>query len=103
MKEDIRGFGEALIKFAKKHPNKAKQLGFGDAKILEKLLIDLTPGINDISGSGLLTKVINKTVDLHNKIRKKKTDPNDVRLVNNEVHAVFKNKDGSLARAKFCG
>lgn len=85
-----------------------KQLGNGslkieDAKKLQKLLIDMTPGINDVSGGGLLTKIINKTVDTHNRFRKKKSDPKDIRLANNEVHAVFKNKDGALARAQFCG
>jgi len=98
-----RNVAESLMRFSQEHPNKAKLLGFGDPEKLQQLLIDMTPGINDVSGSGLLTKVINKTVDLHNKLRKKKSDPNDVRLINNEVHGVFKNKDGSLARAKFCG
>ena len=115
------GGAVGMLKFIRKHPNKAKKLGFGkdDADVLQKTLADIgldptgprktspfekTVGLDkDKSDIGVMPYILNKTVDVHNKLRGKKKDPKDIKLEKGETHAIFKNKDGALARAQFCG
>ena len=54
-------------------------------------------------GKGVLSKIVNKSVDLYNKIMGHKKDPRDHVLAGDETHAVFKNKKGALVRAQFAG
>lgn len=67
--------------------------------VLEAAAKTLFPPLKSITP----TKILNATVDTYNKLAKKKPDPKDQKLDEGEVHAVFKNKDGALARATFCG
>ena len=54
-------------------------------------------------GRGALSKIVNKSVDLYNKIMGHEKDPRDHVLDPDEAHAVFKNKKGALVRAQFAG
>jgi hypothetical protein len=54
-------------------------------------------------GRGVLTSIINNTVDLYNRIRGVESDPRDHKLIGKEKHAIFMNDKGALVRAQFAG
>lgn len=55
------------------------------------------------TGDGIVDKTVNTVVKLYNLAKFKRKDPRDHKLEDGEIHAVFLNKDGALARAQFAG